>query len=216
MRAKNLLPVKVRRMLRILIQDLMHISMFGLTAPLPGTRIFVRPRSVMSYVDGFGRDKSGHIIGGDWDLNVKPLFNLKKTAIVKRKIDENCSWEEAGMYDFMIDMIEQYGQVDNCYGLDDIVARYEKLDNLIAYLRKGGRYLMSDEISDFREFEGVLIHIGRNGDPIFSGGGCHRMAITHCLNLNLIPAEIGVIHRFAFESGVWKSYLNGNAMACRI
>ena len=46
---------------------------------------------------------------------------------------------------------------------------------------------------NFREVGGIYIHIGVDGKPYFGGGGCHRFAIAHILQI-IFPAQIGCVH----------------------
>lgn len=58
-----------------------------------------------------------------------------------------------------------------------------------------------------RESGGVYVHINRNGEAIFGGGGIHRFAIARILSLDTIPAQLGVVHEEALK--LWKNqYVN--------
>jgi hypothetical protein len=36
--------------------------------------------------------------------------------------------------------------------------------------------------------------------PIYGGGGMHRFAMAKILNLEIIPAQLGVVHRLVIDS----------------
>jgi hypothetical protein len=101
------------------------------------------------------------------------------------------TWKECGAYKYMHEMIKKGIALDGCYNEYDVEKRYERLSDLILHLKNGGAFYNS---TYFREIGGVFVHIGRNGEIIFGGGGCHRLAIAQKLGLKNIPAQIGVVH----------------------
>ena len=111
----------------------------------------------------------------------------------------------------MLSIIKKKPGADGCNNIDDIRQRYERLDELIEYLRLGGTF---KEGTGFRESGGVYIHIGREGEMIFAGGGCHRLAIAQKLNLKEIPAQLGVVHRDFVASGGFKRLAKGYLRKC--
>ncbi|WP_239479954.1 hypothetical protein [Actibacterium sp. 188UL27-1] len=85
----------------------------------------------------------------------------------------------------------------------DVAARYARLDQMFEETLARGRFLLRRHLPEcFRdEHGGVLIHIGRDGTCLRSGGGIHRMAIAKILNLPEMPAQIGAIHPDAIRDG---------------
>jgi len=49
--------------------------------------------------------------------------------------------------------------------------------------------------SNFREKGGILVRIGKNGKQVFGGSGFHRLAIAKVVELDLIPAYIGIVDK---------------------
>ena len=43
---------------------------------------------------------------------------------------DGLSWDEAGAYQYMLELIQQLGRVDGCKNIDQIISRYAKLDNI--------------------------------------------------------------------------------------
>lgn len=173
-------------------RDIGNIITYGWHAPKYAERIFINPQNVKLISEtGFSRNYSGKVLGGDWDLNSKPIKSQKKIAIVFEHIETGKSWKQCGAYENMLELMEAHPGVDGCHNERDVINRYERLTDLIQHLKNGGEFYNS---SGFRESGGVFVHIGRDGEIIFGGGGCHRMAISQKLGLKKIPAQIGVIH----------------------
>ncbi len=85
--------------------------------------------------------------------------------------------------------------IDGCENINDIILRYKKLDVIFENIKKDKRIkTMNNFFSyNFREWGGILIHIGPNEKLFFGKGGYHRFAIAHILNIPF-PAQIGCVH----------------------
>jgi hypothetical protein len=185
-------PIQSLRFSKYIKRDIGNIITYGWHAPKYAERIFINPQNVKLISEaGFSRNDSGRVLGGDWDLNSKPLQSLKKIAIVFKHIETGKTWKECGAYENMLELMEAHPGADDCHNENDVIERYERLTDLIQHLKNGGEFYNS---SNFRESGGLFVHIGRDGEIIFGGGGCHRMAISQKLGLTKIPAQIGVIH----------------------
>ena len=188
---------------RAVCLDFCNVIRFGLDAPRYAQRIYINPCSVRFAVDAFTRDHSGRVISGDWDRNTVPIHTLNKFQITHRRLSEKLSWEVAGAYASMLALLESRPMPDGCRSIDDIRLRYKNLDDLIDHLSKSGRYLTMEEQGGYREMGGIYVHIGRSGEIIFGGGGAHRLAIAQGLELERVPAQLGVVHREALGSGAF-------------
>lgn len=172
---------------------------YGSSAPKYAERIWIYPRNIKMVITSpvlNGRRDSGEVIKDNWPL--EHAIPLSKFPKIKFSIDHwtnNISWEETGLFDFMYELIDKIPGADGCYDKKDIICRYEKLDEIFKQIKEEGRLRTMEEIypNNFREFGGVLIHVGPYGEPFFGGGGCHRFAIAYILNLP-IPAQIGCVH----------------------
>ena len=194
-------PIQLLRFSNFIKRDIGNIITYGWHAPKYAERIFINPQNVKLVTKTgfsgknsgklFSREDSGKVLGGDWDLNTKPLKSLKTIAIVFEHIETGKSWKQCGAYENMLELMEAHPGAGGCYNERDVINRYERLTDLIQHLKNGGEFYNR---SDFREKGGVFVHIGRDGEIIFGGGGCHRMAISQKLGLKKIPAQIGVIH----------------------
>ena len=127
-------------------------------------------------------------------------------AAARLRWEGGASWEETEAYDQMLRLITQTGKsVDGCRSLDEVVRRYERLDAVFEQVREDRRLRSRSELPlpdrGFREVGGVYVHLGRSGQPIFGGGGFHRLAIARVLELPEIPAQLGVVHEELLRRG---------------
>src|SRR5688572_14248575 len=114
--------------------------------------------------------------------------------------------EEAGAYDLLLRRIAEVGKADGCRTREDVVRRYERLDDLIAEVCQTGRMKTPRELygpSDRWE-SGIYIAVGRQGDPLFARRGHHRLAIAKLLRLPIIPATVSLVHPQAIRSGTFR------------
>jgi hypothetical protein len=214
----NILNSKTRKLIsRRYLRDIKNILFYQHLAPRTNQLIYIQTQKIKSAVekkpsDGkakFKRKHSGLIISGDWDQEIYPIEQHSKIIICDLHFTKGVSWEDAGAYKAMLGLIKKNGHFDNCRSLSDIKDRYTNIDKLFTQI-KSSQYLSprSEIIPDnYREHGGILIHIGRNGEPIFSGSGCHRLAIARSLNLKFIPCELGVIHLNALKTKAYKAIL---------
>lgn len=109
---------------------------------------------------------------------------------------EGYSWEAAGAYDLTATLIARRGKVDGCASMQDVVRRYEDLDRMFDTMAREQRLRTAAEMRSgrIREEGGVYFHVGRDGTPIFGGGGNHRLAAAIALDIPTIPAQLGVVH----------------------
>ena len=182
---------------------------YGANAPAFAELIYVDPMQVNQYSFAWKQRDSGRVIGGDWDQQenlIEIASRLKYNACIERwKL--NKTWEETGIYSFMLEFIKRRNMpVDKCSTLADIVARYEQLDKLYEDIKLTGKLKTQRELNSgcYNEEGGIFIHIGRHNQVIFGGGGIHRLAIAKILEINSIPAQLGVLHPEALRT--WKAY----------
>jgi len=85
----------------------------------------------------------------------------------------------------------------NDWPREKIKARFAMLDEAYHKTKKLGRLKTRKEMNpnNFREEDGILVHIAREGKPVFGGNGFHRLSIARVLELEKIPAEIGIVDK---------------------
>lgn len=183
---------------RAVPRDLTRMARWGRTAPRFAERIWIDPRRCEHAVRGISRRRSGEVADGDWDLDVTAWEDTSRVARHCRlRWQDGLSWEEAGAYDYLMGLIERSGRPrDGCSTLDDVVARYERLDAMFEDARARGRLAAKNELPglSFREFGGVIVHVDRGGSPLFGRKGNHRFAIARILGHDRMPAQVGVVH----------------------
>lgn len=181
---------------------------YGINGPGFAELIFINPQTVNHYTTFRNRWHSGRILAGEWDLNINlsPIESHPKYKACLMRWKENIAWEDTGIYEYMLEQIKlKGGPVDSCYSMEDLLIRYEKLDALFEEVKRIGRFKTHKELK-LKSFEdsGILIHLGRDNQPIFGAGGMHRFIIAKILDLENIPAILGVVHPEAIDC--WKNY----------
>lgn len=168
------------------------------TYPDPLAVIQISPADVHTWTDRFGTyHHIGAICGGDWDVEAEPFDAHPKYKAVKRRFVDGVPWKETGIFDYMRSRIESEGSLDGCRTSSDIEDRYSEIDALYERIRKGG-YRSHRNVSSGTDFESiadeVIVNIGRNGQLVFNGTGWHRLSIAKILDIDEIPAIVGVRH----------------------
>jgi hypothetical protein len=187
--------LKMRLPVELSVRDLKAFIRYGANAPRRCERIWIDPAQCMTVVESFSRASSGQIIGGDWDTGNNLVSDMPKIRMARLHWQDGLSWEDTGVYEYMMRRITSGGPLDGCSTLDDVKARYDKLDALFETVRREGRLRTREELGRRRrEKGGVYVHIGRNNRPVFGAGGCHRLAIAQIIGLKSIPAQLGVVH----------------------
>jgi hypothetical protein len=188
---------------------------YGHDAPRFGDLIYVDPREYDSFIDladpTFDNLKtracSGTVKSGNWDKQPqKKIENLIRYRACVQHWTQNISWKDTGIYDFMLEQIELKGSVDDCYTLEDVIKRYEKLDELFKEIKLTRKFKTQKELNSLNigENGGILFHIDRNNNPLWAAGGVHRFSMAKILNLDSIPAQLGVVHLNAIKE--WKTH----------
>lgn len=198
--------VKSTRFLKFGWPDAIRMLRHGWNAPRIAERIWIRPADCVTAVSSVSRQQTGHILGGDWDLQAQPLSEVPKVRMALLHWRSGLTWRDVGAYDYMMQRIAECGELDGCRNLEDVIARYDRLDLMFERVKREGRLRTQSELrpDNFRERGGVYIHIGRHNNPIFGSGGCHRLAMATALEIDEIPAQLGVVHPAALAS--WRSF----------
>ena len=211
----------VRFLSRVVRQDLSNLFAHGFRTPRMHERIWVDPRQCEMMSGEFHWDDFGKILGDDWDTRSSPLGEeptsrdglvhwLKIQACLRHWI-EGMSWESTGIYDHLLQLIEDGGTTDGCDSLDDIVRRYQRLDEVFIAVSRSKKLSTRAELSriHFREVGGVVFHIDRDLRPVFGLWGCHRFAMAIAADLPVIPAQVGVVHAEVKDS--WRNHFSSRA-----
>ena len=188
------------------LRDFYNKLMYGRQYPKYAEQLWVDPKKVVA-VDhdkvmeiGWGNYSSGKVIT-EWPFSPEDYFsimNLPKIRQCLLRYRDKLSWEETGAYVHY----EQYRTTKTNapkYRPDLIVKRHQKFDAIFETVKKENRLRTVSELDPlaFREEGGILIHIGPDGELVFSETGSHRLGIALVSNIPRIPVMIGVVHRNA-------------------
>ena len=183
-------------------RDLYNKIRYGLSAPLNHERIWINPKDVkhvlvpseVKRITGKTRNyTSGLVI--DWDEveNIRPLFEEHKIQYCIKHWQDGESWEDLDVINFLRKNSKKHRKKE----IDELIERFEMLDKAFEEVKNEGRLKTRIEIdpSNYREKDGILIHIGKNGEPIFGSCGNHRLAMALILGFEKIPAWIGLVDK---------------------
>lgn len=186
----------VRSSARLSFRNIYNIIRYGSNCPKHGQLVYFNPQKIEGCTSIWNRKDSGLIVDGSWSnsSNLNPLESLVKYRAVMQRYKFDMEWEETGVYNHMMKLIEDRGGVDGCSTIEDVKERYENLDDLYQRLKHGEKFKSSKELKNGND---IYIHIGADGEAIFGCGGIHRFAMAKILGLKNIPAELGVVHRNA-------------------
>lgn len=189
----------------IFIKDFRNKLTYGLDAPLYMELIWVDPSEITTALGknevleatGMQRNKASGVVV-DWN-NVASPYPLSDEFRIRYCHDhwvEGKSWQELGVFEHM-QQTRKYGS----WPLTKIKERFEMLDRAYDETKQLGRLKTRKEMEpdNFREKDGILIHIDDQGKPVFGGNGFHRLAISKALQLSKIPACIGMVDKGAVE-----------------
>lgn len=131
--------------------------------------------------------------GGDWDRTRRISLELSdKHRAMHQRFVEGMAWEDTDLFRKVYQARFARGeQVRGCTTIEELLRQYYyDVDGLYADMRDHG----------FRErIEGAVpslpeVFIARDGEPILTNQGNHRVAIAKLLNLPWILARVRVMH----------------------
>lgn len=196
-----------------LLRDIKNKIVYGAKAPVFAEKIYVNPFECKEVIDetvireeldvSSSRMASGKIVETTKPFNeTVPIKKAKKINFCIERWEEDLSWKETGAYDYMKKLVNNSSKpVDGCNSMEDIIDRYNKLDRIFNQIKKDEELKSVQELNNFnfREFGGVYVHIGPDGEPYLGMGGLHRFAIALILEIDKIPAQVGVVHKDALD-----------------
>lgn len=201
----------VRRLVKIVVKsaknDISNFWRYGSIAPLYAERIWVNAQDCekaihSKYLTGSElRADTGKVL--HYDFPEKDIVKVEELDKVRYCIEHwvnGIPWEDTGAYEYTMQKIQSKGgKFDGCLTIDDVVNRFSSIDKMFDTVRKEGRLRSRKELNpcNFREMNGVYVHIGPDGKLFFGRGGNHRFAIALILDLR-IPAQIGCVHYTSF------------------
>lgn len=194
------------RRIEIYKRDVANKLKYGWSAPLYKELIWIDPRKIeymiereeVKRVSGLHRSRASGVVI-DWKKvkNIKPITEEFRIQYCYEHWKNGKTWEELGVIDHM-KQTKSYGD----WSRDKIKARFRMLDNAFqeAKNERGLKTRKELDPENFRESGGILVHIGTNGETFFGGNGFHRLSIAKVLELEKIPACVGLVDRGAIKS----------------
>ncbi|WP_028575696.1 hypothetical protein [Desulfonatronovibrio hydrogenovorans] len=191
--------------LYVILRNLRNKLIYGINAPRHSQRIYAKVSEQIPFLPPEAQPYavrphrlSGLIVGGDWDNKTASIYTCPKVKFSLMHWQQGIPWAETGCFEYLLEIIRQRGRVDGLRTLDDIKARYYRLDQVYKQVKNEGKLRNASELGRARkknlENSGILIHLDRQGNPIFGGSGCHRIAMAISLGIQIIPAKLGLVH----------------------
>ncbi|MCK7544775.1 hypothetical protein MLC59_11405 [Marinobacter bryozoorum] len=184
---------------------------YGAQAPRYAERVWIQPSACHRYIEAADlakhlgsrvRQMSGKVVQ-KWPSELEqPFENHPKLTYCWNHWRDGQDWNEAGAIGFMLSRIavSPTGVTDHCRTPEDVQARFDNLDRIRDDVLQRGRFPSRQELDpgNYREVGGILMHLGPEGEPIFSGAGCHRFAIAMLMD-QPFPAQLGCVHESALQ-----------------
>lgn len=172
---------------------------YGWSAPAYGELIWIPTAQVSKASSlGFQRSDSGKVTAFSEPCEENSVFDIPKIAMCLSHWRDGVSWDETGIVELIMQNIasSKRGVSDGLRSYDDVVKRYAALDKVFETVKREGRLRTRKELVPraFKEEGGILIHLDASGEPIFGGGGHHRLAIAIAAGIECFPAKVGVVH----------------------
>jgi len=178
-------------------RDLNNRFRHGPQAPAYAEAIVVPTAECVAHTSELpGPGYSGSIYSGPWPFPDMPVFGLTSIRFCLRHWGDGLSWEATGAYAYAERRIREKGSINGCRHMHEVVARYRRLDAIFNTVRRDRRLRRISELQDgrLRAHGDIHMHIGPDGEPVFGGFGCHRLAMAMVLELPSIPAQVGCVH----------------------
>ena len=192
----------------VFASDISNIIRYGRNAPLKYGLFFVDPASIrfiVKYKRKVTAADTGKVMDGGWDKHKERLKKNRKYRLIYRNLSDNGTFTSP-------DSLVRFYERNPKYQGGRIYDRYNRLEDTFELIKKNGFLSLQSEISDhsirFREKGGIVVHLGRRGELIFSGHAYHRLAISKFLKLPVIPICIGVVHEKCVASGKFKRFVS--------
>jgi hypothetical protein len=131
-----------------------------------------------------------------------PVGMLVKVRCCVAHWRDGVSWEATGIFDHMLQKLDASGDpAGDRPTRADLRRRYERLDRIFAQVVREKRlrpaHALGEDTARGAIWNGIEIHLGPGGEPIFGDAGTHRLAMARVIGLRRVPALLGVVHESA-------------------
>jgi len=197
-RTKNAIRQRVLRS-----RDILNRIRFGRRAPQYAERIWVNPKAVRHALHGPGHyiACSGRIASIEKHLKTVDLRSTPRVSSCFAHWVDGVPWEETHDYAVTLKAVLDGKKWARSSTEQELLERYRALDRVFQETQDLGRLKTRQELDPrtFREEGGVLICLGKNGEPLLYNG-FHRFSIALILELPVIPAQLGYVDRTALHT----------------
>ncbi|MFP8956783.1 hypothetical protein ACLI4Y_08645 [Natrialbaceae archaeon A-CW3] len=151
--------------------------------------------------DSFKFATMGDVLAGEWDRNLVPFEHLTEYKSIKNRFEKCIPWKDTQLYSKSIERIGSGESVFGCDTEDELLNRFEYIDELYCDIRDQG-YVRNNVHDDGyktnwegdRKLDEVTIDIGRDGELLYYTNGRHRLSIAKILGIDKIPVLVRVRH----------------------
>lgn len=194
------------RHMRLWVHDAKNVVRHGPGAPRKYELLLVDPQEVERMIswgraNSLGMNASGLVVDDvEWDDVATPVDGSKKLMQIMDHWALGKPWESVGNFRYVIRKVGEGKRVEGCSSMEDVAKRYESLDRMFEHVRREGAFKTQRELGvpGLRGMGEVIMHVGPRGEPIFGGGGFHRLAAAKVLGVK-VPAVVGVVDQSALE-----------------
>ena len=172
----------------------------------PRKLIWIKPKDVNLWLadDKIKSKKhgAGGILDSDWDLDVRTIEQKQPndySRFIYKSIIEHFKagvpWEKTELFHkyYAKQMKIKGTSKMGSRSMEDLVNYYnDKIDRLYDSIKKDGVLLPS---KDRPEIDFLYVHVGRDGEIIWTDGGSHRLLICNYLNVDCIPVRVWWRHK---------------------
>ena len=130
---------------------------------------------------------------GKWDLSGNDYAPFRMEQI-QELFEEKVPYQQTKFYRRMMDELERNGitHAPKLTSRDAVDAYFSRLEKLHQSMRDHGFQARSPQhLQQERE---ITIRVGRNGTPIKSGEGTHRLALARLLEFERVPVVVDLVH----------------------
>lgn len=158
--------------------------------------VLVSPKDINRYTTGLDErywtpGGAGLITNGDWDKEAKFIRDMTKYKAVQKRTQEKIDLEDTGIIDkiyYEFCTKEARRKFDS---KSDFKNHYQnKIDKLYDSIKENEYDEQNHGLFDY-----VGVHVGRDGEFIFSKSGNHRLSICKFLDVDEIPVHIRARHK---------------------
>ena len=183
-------------------RDVRNRLRYGLDAPRYAEPINIPTRWCVQHAPELpGPGLSGAVLSHGWPYRYQDVLAVANVRFCVEHWGRGLTWEATGAFERMQRLMEKKGSIDGCQTMDDVRRRYAVLDEVFDVVRREGRLRRTREMKSgtLRARGDLYFHIGPDGEPVFGGYGCHRLAMAIVLDLPTVPAQLGCVHELGIQ-----------------